>query len=76
MTSPVPNCGTYAAAQRRRRRGELVDAACRDAAAKYQAEWRHRQGKTSTRVLMRQRDEARAELAATHAALRTYVVGE
>jgi hypothetical protein len=72
MSAP---CGTSGGYQAHRKRGESACMACKDALAEYQAGWRHRSGRPSVRVLRRQRDEARAEVAAFYDVLRQYVVG-
>lgn len=40
MSEELTPCGTYAAAQRHRKRGEVVDDACLKASSEYQREYR------------------------------------
>lgn len=69
MTAALAQCGTYGSFQRHRRAGETPCQPCRDANAAYQRQWRHSHGALSPRVLMDQRDTARAELAAAAATI-------
>lgn len=51
--SAFNDCGTYAAYQRHRRSGEEACSACREACARYMADWRRRTASPKWRVTSR-----------------------